>query len=901
MSGRRVLPHLARIGRRLRAGIFAPKVEDEVREEIEFHVQMRARELEASGISPEDALREARRRVTESEDLEARCRTLAEQRDSKLRRWGWWEAVAHDVRFALRQLVREPAFALAAVLTLALGIGANTAVFSVVRGVLLRPLPYASPERLVALNTKYLPISGFDIERFQLSVPELRMFREQSRSVTSTAAYAVRTGTIGAGDGVEPLRVSMGAVSADMFPLLGVEPALGAWISPEEDLPDLPPVAVLSHELWRTRFGADPAMVGRTITLSGRQTKVVGVMPEGFVFPTADQKLWIPFALDWSNDAVAGHFLYAVGRLAPGATLEEARTELAQVAERWPSEHEHFVGHFITAEDLRRDLVGDARSMLLLLQGAVLLVLLIACVNVANLSLARAEGRRHELAVRASIGAGRGRIAAQLLTEALVLAALGAAVGWVLAAQGSKLLPLGLDALPRGDAIRMDVGVLLFTALVAVSAALAFGFIPALRMGLDEPSAELVRGGRGSAGGSSRVQRWLVGAEVALTLVVVTAAGLLGKSLVATLDVDPGLRAEGLLVAQVTLPAADYPEPDEVMRYYTALEERLAALPGVTRVSGVTALPLSGIVSRWDFWIDGRQEPARGERMWNGFVSAVRPGYFEVTEIGLRSGRLPEAADRMDAEPVVWINQRAAELFWPGQDPLASRIRFSSVAADGPEFRVVGVVESTPPLSLRDEPEPQVYFAHAQQPLLEIIPRSMSVLVRTSADSDGLRLQIQHSVRELDERLPVPEVRPMDDVVQRSLAGPRTTTWLLGGFGALALLLACVGVYGVTSYAVAKRRREIGVRRALGARPAPVATLVAREGVAPALMGAVVGVGIAWWVAPLIGELLFRVSPRDPGTLLLAPVVLLLAALVATWLPALRALRIAPTEALREE
>jgi predicted permease len=903
MTRRRVLPHLLRFGRRISAGIFAPKVEDEVREELEFHVRMRARELEAAGLTPEAARREAERSVVGRAELEAECRRVAEEREAKMRRTGWLDGAARDVRFAIRQLVREPVFALAAVLTLGLGIGANTAVFSAVRGVLLRPLPYTSPEQLVSLNTKYLPISGFDIERFPLSIPELRQFREQSTTVTSAAAYGIRTGTLGAGEGVEPLRVSVGAVTADLFPLLGVQPELGAWISPEQDRPDVPLVAVLSHDLWRSRFGADPGIIGGTLTLSGRPTRVVGVMPEGFVFPTADEQLWIPFGLDWSDQAVAGHFLSAVGRLAPGATLDAARVELAALAERWPEQHEHWIGHFITAEDLRRDLVGDARSILLLLQGAVLLVLAIACVNVANLSLARAEGRRHEIAVRASIGAGRRRIAAQLLTEALVLATLGAALGWVFAAQGAALLPLlAADALPRGEAVHMDVGVLLFNAAVGIGAAVGFGAIPALRASLSEPAGDLVHGGRGADGaGSPRVRRLLVGAEVALTLLVVTSAGLIGKSLAQTLHVDPGIRSEGLIVAEVALPVADYPEPEQVMGYYSELEERLASLPGVTRVSGVSALPLTGRSGRWDFWIDGREQPAQGERMQNGFVSAVRPGYFEVAEIKVTAGRAPTAADRTDTEPVVWINERAAELFWPGEDPVGSVIRFSPVESDAPRFRIAGVVESTAPVSLRDEPEPQIFFAHAQQPLLGGIPRSLSVLVRTSADAEAVMPLIQRAVRELDDRLPVPEVRPMDDVVLRSVAGPRMTTWVLGGFGALALLLACVGVYGVTSYAVAKRRREIGIRRALGAPARPLAALIVREGLAPALGGVVIGLGVALASAPLIDDLLFAVSPRDPGTFLVAPAGLLIAALLATALPARRALHIAPTEALKEE
>ena len=900
---RRILPHLFRIGRSLHARVFAPRVEDEVREELEFHVRMRARELEAQGLSPEEARRLANERVVGRERLEAECTTIATERERTMRRRGIMDIVLQDVRFALRQLVRTPAFAAAAVLTLALGIGANTAVFSAVRGVLLRPLPYGAPDELVALNTKYLPISGFDIERFQLSVPELRQLREQSRTLSATAAYAIRIGTLGAGEGVEPLRVSMAAVSADVFPLLGVRPALGAWISPEEDQPDLPVVAVLSHGLWIGRFGGDPDVIGRTITLGGRPTRVVGVMPEGFVFPTANEQLWIPFQLDWSSQAVAGHFLNAVGRLAPGASLDDARAELATFAQSWPELHEHWTGHFVTAEDLRRDLVGDARSMLLLLQGAVLLVLLIACVNVANLSLARAEGRRHELAVRASIGAGRRRIAAQLLTESLVLASLGAALGWLLAAQGAALLPvLAADALPRGEAVRMDAGVLLFNAMVGVVAALAFGSIPALRTSLSEPAGELVRGGRGSDGsGSPRVRRLLVAAEVALTLLVVTAAGLIGKSLAETLRVDPGLRAERLLVADVSLPAADYPEAEQVTGYLSALEERLLSLPGVTNVSAVSALPLTGRSGRWDFWIDGREQPAQGERMWNGFIAALRAGYFEVAEIQLTSGRAPTAADRADAEPVVWINERAAELFWPGEDPVGSVIRFSSVDPDAPQFRIAGVAESTPPASLRDEPEPQIYFSHPQMTLLGMIPRTLSVIVRTSSGSEALPPLIQRAVREIDERLPVPEVRPMDEFVMRSVAGPRTTTWLLGGFGALALLLASVGVYGVTTYAVAKRKREIGIRRALGARARSLTQLIVREGLGPAVIGVVIGLGVALAAAPTLDALLFRVSPKDPATLLLAPAVLLLAAALASWFPARRALRIAPTEALKED
>jgi predicted permease len=903
MSRRRILPHLARMGRSLRAAVFAPRIEDEVREELEFHVRMRARELERAGVPPEEALQQARSRILEHGDVEAECRAIALEREAKMQRRGLWESFLQDVRFAFRQLRRDPGYAAAAVLTLALGIGANTAVFSAVRGVLLRPLPYSAPDQLIALDTRYLPISGFDIESFPISVPELRWYREQSRAVASVAAYNAALRTVGAEDGVEPIRVGAAAVTADLFPLLGVSPELGRWISPDEDVPGGPLVAVLSHRLWMDRFGGDPGVLDRTITFSGRPARIVGVMPEGFVFPTVREQVWIPLALDWSNEAVAGHFLNAVGRLAPGSTLEDARLELGTIAERWAGEHEHFVGHFLTAEDLRRDLVGDARSMLLLLQGAVVLVLLVACVNVANLSLARTEGRRHELAVRASLGAGRPRIAAQLLTESVLVAAAGAALGWVLAGQSATLLPvLAPEALPRGETIRMDGGVLVFTAAVATLCALAFGSIPALRTTASGPASGLGSGGRGSSGGASpRVQRLLVSAQVALTLLVVTAAGLLGKSLAETLRVDAGLRTDGLLVAEVALPTADYPEPSQVEAYYAALEERIAALPGVAAVSATSALPLTGGAGRWDFWIDGRAAPARGERARNAFIAAVRPRYFETAELEVLSGRPPAGSDRLDAELVLWINERAAELFWPGMDPLGSLVRFSADDPEAPAFRVAGVVETSVPASLRDEPEPQIYFAHAQMQALGGTPRALSVVVRAAADLSALAPEVQRVVRALDERLPVPEVHPMTEVLRRSLARPRATTWLLGGFGALALLLAGVGVYGVTSYGVAKRRREIGVRRALGARGARLAGIVARDGVVPAMIGSAVGLAAAVLLAPRLADQLFRVSPRDPLTLLLAPAVLLGAAAFATWLPMRRALRIAPTEALKED
>jgi putative ABC transport system permease protein len=810
------------------------------------------------------------------------------------------DTLVQDLRYALRQLFRKPAFTVVAVLTLALGIGANTAMFTLVNSVLLRDLPYAEPDRVVAVWNAFA-----GQERVPLSAPELIDYREGIGSLEELAAY--RSTEVNLTGTSEPERLPAGRVTANLFGALGVQPVIGRTFLAEEDVSGRDGVAVLGHDLWQRRFGADPAILESTIIIDGHPRAVVGVMPPSFRLPSdygADvaTQLWVPLALDLDDPGGRGlHNLRAVARLAPDAGLEAVNAELGMLTAHWVAEGIEPIEDFTAfALPIRDEVVGDVRPALLILFGAVGLVLLITCANVANLLLTRADERRKELVVRAALGAGRGRIARQLLVESLVLAGVGAVAGVAVghgALQG--LLALEPAALPRLDGVAMNGTVLGFTACLSVVAGLLFGLGPAMRSARSSVVSPLGMAGGGEWHAGTRLQRLLVVGQVALAVVVVIGAGLLARSFGELRSVPLGFDPEGVLTASVTLPTADYPGPAEMVAFYRELVERAAELPEV-RAAGATArLPLAQPAGDWGIDIEGRPR-APGEQV-NGYLQVVTPGYFESMRVDLVRGRLPDPADRIDTAPSVVVNERFAERHWPGEDPIGQRIRIRW-EGDNPWFTVVGVVRDVRHNALGEPPRHEMYFPHAQLALaLGGTTGAMTLIVRTGSDPLAVAGAVREAVRSIDPNLAISRIRTMREVVNEALVEPRFSTVLLTAFGMIALLLGTVGVYGVISYAVSRRTREIGIRMALGARIEDVLGLVLRQSLGLTLAGVVLGIIAAFALTRLLAGLLYGVSANDPLTFVAIPVLVALVALLAAYVPARRAARVPPVVALRSE
>lgn len=902
-QSRPIAPGLVRLGRRIHAWIFGPSLEREVDEELEFHLEMRVREHVSRGMSPEEARRAALAAFGDIDELRSRMRDQGRRREMRKRITAWLEQLRQDVAFAVRQLSRSPGFATVAVVTLAVGIGANTAVFSVVDGVLLRPLPYQEPDRLLAVWTRYLPSTGLDIPEFPISAPEVLDYREQSEAVDVAYYYeAQRTLDDGSGD---PTRVGTAYVGPRLFSLLGVRPALGRDFSAAEHDPAAGPTVVLTHDAWRERFGEDPGILGRRIELNGTSAPVVGVLPEDFVFPDRSAQLFVPLRLEEADPGGRGaHWLSAVARLRGETTLEQARAELETITAGWYREWEHHAaGHFLVLKPLRDEILGDTDSRLWLAFAAVGLVLLIACVNVANLLLTRAERRQRELALRTALGAGRGRLARQLLTESLVLAGAGAALGVVLAWWGTGAV-LGIDptAIPRAEGVALDGRVLLFAAGLATATAVLFGLVPALRADVSAPVETLAGEGRSTSGiGRLRLRRTLVAAEVALSVVVVLAAGLVVRSFRTLSAVETGVETERLLTFQLSLPSASHPSDEQVPVFYASLLERLEALPGVERASVTSALPLTEDFGRWDFLVEGRPPPGDAVPAHNASPVWVDGGYFETMEMPVLRGRGLTPADDATGPFVAVVNEAAARRYWPGSDPLGERITFQF--GDDPVWlTIVGVVADARAERLDEDPRPQIYATHTQlNAHMGSVARTLTVALRTSGDPGGLLPAVRRVVGEMDPGLPLARVRTMEAVHREAVARPRLTTHLLAAFGLMALFLATVGIYGVVSYSVTRRTREIGVRVALGASRGSVVRLMLREGVWPAVPGLMVGVAAAFLLGGRVEDLLFGISATDPATFIGLPLLLLGVAALASWIPARRATRIAPSEALRVE
>ncbi|NNM34666.1 MAG: ABC transporter permease [Gemmatimonadetes bacterium] len=887
------------------AGVFKPALRDEVEEELDFHVAMRAREFEAEGMSPEDAERQARARLQNYPQMVSELEGIGRRRDAAMavqERWGEW---VRDGKYALRQLRRAPGFALVAILTLALGIGANTAVFSVINGVLLEPLPYEEPDELIVLSSAF-PTMDFD--RFWLSPPEYFELREWNQVFEEIGGY--RTGTASIETADRPVRVPSAVATWTLFPTLGVSAALGRTFTEQEDLPGADPVAMISDGLWRRAFAADPSVIGRNVRLGGIQTTIVGVLPAGFDMEDAGVDVWTPANLDPSDHSSrrGNHFLVVVGRANPGVPIERVQADLDRLEVRWQEEYgdTHAPSaefHPMSAYDFREDIVGDIRPAMMLLLGAVAFVLLIACANVANLLLARSETRSKEVAVRVAMGAGRRRMVKQLLTEGVTLALAGALAGLVVghfALQG--LLRVNPDGVPRSDVIGLDWKVGLFTAAVALATGVIFGLAPLINTTLSRVGSTLKEGGTRSTKGSAglRARRLMVIAEVALAVILVTGSGLMLRSMSALQQVDVGFQPEGLLTMQVSLPQADYPTAVEVGAFFESALERIRALPGVESATVTSGLPPLMTLNANDTEFEGVQRVEDGPAHNVDYWTSVDSDYLETMGARLLEGRAFTPSDALAETPVMMVNERLARTFYPGSSPVGRRIR--PPGQDNPWFNVIGVVADIKQAGVNNDAGTQLFFYGPQLTQGGLFAyRTQDFVVRTSGEPLSLSAPVRRVLSEMDPALPVSDIQTMQENVARTMAQPRFMTLLLALFAGVALLLAAVGTYGVMSYSVAERYREIGIRMAMGAERRTVLGLVLRQGGLLAIVGVVLGVGGALGLTRFLQSQLYEVSATDPRTFVLAPAFLAFVALLACFVPAQRATRVDPVTALRED
>jgi predicted permease len=797
-------------------------------------------------------------------------------------------------------MMRAPGFALVAVLTLALGIGANTAIFAIVNGVLLRPLAYPEPERLVLVTSQF-PEMGFD--QFWVSPPEFLELQERSRSFHVLGAYT--TGDSNLGTRERPRRVRAARVTADFFDALGVAPLLGRTIRPEETLPGAPPVAVLTYGLWSSVFGGDPSLVGETIELDGRKITVAGVMPEGFGLATEPVEAFVPVSIDPANRQNRGnHYLYLIGRLAPGVGLEAARAELETLLVEWPGKDFHapnLTSHRLRIDPLQEEVVGDARTAIWALQTAVGFVLLIACANLANLLLARAESRQREFAIRSALGAGGVRLARQFLSEGLVLSLLGGATGVVLARVGLRALVATFpEALPRAGEVAVDGEALLFMLMVAVGTAIAFGLAPLIHLRASSLTATLREAGQRSATSGRRLlRRFLIASEVALAVVLVTGAGLMVRTVWNLTRVDAGFDRAGLVTFALDLPAPTYPDPGQVASFYSQLLEELRAVPGVREAAVANGLPPLREVNANDTDIEGYQQSEGEGPLENvDYWQSASTGYTETMGIPIVEGRSFQASDE-GGDLVVLVNETMAATFWPGTSPLGRRVK-PGFGDELPWLTVVGVVKDVKQGGVDKKTGTELYF-HTEQVGRALRFANMNVILRTDMPVSALASSVQRVVAAKDASLPIIDLRAMDEVFSQAIGRPRLLAQLLLGFAILALLMAAIGTYGVLAYVVAERRREIGIRMALGAARGSVLSMVLRQGLGLTLVGLVVGLAGALAVNRLAAALFFGIEPADPVTYSAVAVFICLVGLVACYAPARRATRVDPIVVLRQE
>jgi predicted permease len=876
----------------------AAQVAADVDEELAFHLDKVAQDLvEEEGWTPESARTEARRRFGDLDGTRKYCCALDARKERQMK---WTESLGElgqDVRFAGRQLAKRPGFTLVAVLTLALGIGATTAIFSVVYGVVLRALPWKEPDRLV----RPLFVSAEGEAHGAFSAPNFLDLRAQSKTLSEVAAGTQGTLSLG-GVGGEPERLPAARVSANYFHMLGVHPIEGRVFAPGEDQPSAPLVAILSEELWRRRFGGDPGVIGRSLTLDGQPRTVVGILARGEQLPSASD-VWVPLVFSKNDLAQRGAVWFAaIARLAPGATMERAKTELDVIGHRLSAQYaEANAGYFksMTVESLQERTIGPTRKPLLILLGAVILVLLIACVNVANLLLVRAAAREGEIVIRAALGAGRGRIVRQLLTESLVLALVGGAAGVALASWLTRVLVTRAPHdIPRLEEIGLDGAALLFALVVSLLTGILFGLAPAIQTSRADLSVALREGTRGSKGRAGTLVRGLlVALEMAFAVMLLAGAGLLIRSFGRLQQVDPGFNPKGVMTFRIDLPAGKYSDDPKLRAFTSALMERMQRLPGVS-ASGVTVygMPFDGDVNVLTFDVAGRPPKPPGQEVAMR-IAAATPGYFKTLGIPVRRGRDFTPQDRAGSQQVVVINEAAARQFFPGEEPLGKRIllgwRVDGVPRGG---EIVGIVGDFKQDALDRQIEPQLFLPYDQAPL-----ESLSVVLRAPQSPQAVINAARTEIRDLDPALPIYGLQSMEEAVAASTAQSRFYMLLLGGFAFISLVLAAVGIYGVIAYAVRQRTQEIGIRMALGATHERVMRMVVGEGLVLAVLGATAGLLLAFLATRSMRNLLFEVKASDPSIYAAVAAVLVAVAAFASYLPARRAAQTDPQLALRGE
>ena len=872
----------------------------ELDDELLDHVERKTEEYVAKGLTPGEARRQAFLEMGGVEKRKEECRDT--------RHVSWVQDIAQDLHFGVRMLRKSPGFTAVAVLTLALGIGANSAIFSIVDAVLLRPLPFKNPSRLVML-WEGIPEIGFP--KITDSAPDILFYERQQKSFDSVGAFQNEALDISGGTG-EPERIVAARASAPLFPLLGISALIGRTYTEAEDT-SRASVVLLSYGLWQRRYAADPNIAGKAVDLNRVPYIVVGVMPKGFVFPLSGPEgndtpadVWVPMA--FSKDELTGwgnHFNNSVlCRLKPGVTLAQAQAEANLIAGRllqqypadllkaFPNSHVHLM-----LSSFHEEVVGSVQTLLLVLMAAVGLVLLIACANVATLLLSRAASRSKEIAIRTALGASRGRLIRQMLTESLVLAIAGGAIGVLIAFWGTKgLLSLVPSSIPLPPAVSMGGSVLAFVAAICCVTAVVFGVAPAFQVSAISLQGSLQEGGRSGTPGHARrrLQGIFVTAEFALALVLLIGAGLLVRSFAKLLAANPGFRPDHVLTMNVSLPAKAYPKAAAVRDFYEQALQRVSALPGVKSGGISTDLPLNGNEH------DALQVEGKAGKMPAVAVSWVFGDYFSTMGIPLLRGRGFTPEDRAGSQNVALISEGAARTIWPGQDALGKRV----TVAGGMQV-VVGIVADVNDGALAEKPQPHVYISYLQTPDVFFAGdnqlRAMNIAVRTAGDPAALTSAVAGQIHSLDSDLAISKIQTMDQGVGASVAGPKFNTFLLGIFSLAALFLAAIGIYGVLAYAVAQQTHEIGVRIALGAQRRDVMRLVLVQGARLTLVGIVIGVLAAFGLTRLMASLLYGTSASDPLTFAAVSAVLFVVALAACYIPARRAMRVDPMVALRYE
>jgi putative ABC transport system permease protein len=810
-----------------------------------------------------------------------------------------------DLRFAIRMLAKHPTFALVAVLTLGLGIGAVTAIFSVVSAVVLKPLPYPEPERLVRFYSQFKGM----FDKFWISPPEYFELRRDAGSLGSIGAFQPGSAAIAGRD--RPLRVDAASVTASLLPTIGVHPHLGRFFTDTEDREGDPQVVMLGYGLWQRAFAGDPEIVGKTVLVDAIPVVVTGIMPRGFDFPGDGVEMWLPIGLDPGSQARGNHRLSVVGRLRPEATVAQAKAELATLVTTWSQASIHHKinpnTHPMIVFGLKEETVGGVKWALWLLQGAVIFVLLIACANISNLLLARAEARSREIAIRNALGADRGRLIRQFLTESLLLGLFGGVVGILFAIWGLDVT-LGLmpEGAPRAGEIRIDWVVLAFAVGCTLATSLLFGLAPILHTRVQDLHGSLKEGQRSATSPRQRFRRALVVSEVALAVVLVIGCGLMIRSFSRLSQVDVGLRPDHLITMEVELPEKAYPDDAQVLAYWLRVKEKVDAVPGVAKASMMYGLPPNRRINANDLGLPGRTQKEGDPPLNVDFWQTVGDDYFETMGIKVVAGRVFGPGDAAGAQPVVVINEAFARRFFPGEDPVGKLVQVRPWEKELPPQTVIGVVGDVKQQGIEAPTGTEVYTSLRQsKEIFGETPRFLRVVARTEIEPAAAMATVRGVVSGLDATLPVANTRTMEAVLYEAVAKPRFLTFLFAVFAGLALVLAAVGIYGVMSYSVAQRTRELGIRMALGARAAGVRALVLREGMFLAGLGVLIGLAGAAALNLALGRalagLLFQVPAIDPLTFAFVTLVVVVVAGVACFLPAARATRVDPMIALRQE